>query len=88
MKKIIFAFAVATISTIALTNCSKSNPITCTEKAAKVQAAAAVYVADDKKENCLAYKAAIQDYVNSCATSMTADQKAQYEAMIADMNCP
>jgi len=88
MKKIIYAFAIICLSAIVFTNCSKSNPISCTEKVAKMQAAQTAYMADDKKENCLAYKAAIEDLVSSCATSMTADQKAQYEAMVADMACP
>lgn len=88
MKKIIFSFAVVALLTIAFTNCSKSNPISCTEKLAKLQAAATAYGLSSNTENCKAYKSAIQDYVSSCATNMTAEQKADYEAMLADMTCP
>lgn len=88
MKKIVFTFAIVSLSAIVFTNCSKSNPISCTEKLAKLQAAATAYGTTSNTENCNAYKVAIQEYVNSCATNMTADQKAEYEAMVADMTCP
>jgi hypothetical protein len=90
MKKIIYSLAaVALFVTLgAGIGCKKDNPISCTEKLAKLQAAATAYGTSSNTENCQAYKSAIQDYVSSCATGMTADQKAEYEAMIADMTCP
>lgn len=39
--------------------------------------------------NCATYKAALQDYINSdCFSSLSAEQKAQYNEQLKDMTCP
>jgi len=90
MKKILYgATAVALVVTLSIgIGCKKDNPVNCTDKASKMSAAAVAFQADDSKANCEAYKAALQDLVNSCGGTMSASEKETYQAMIDDMTCP
>jgi len=87
MKKIFYGVAIASLIVAASVSCKKSNPVSCEDKSKKVSDAADAYGADGSKEHCVAYKAAIQDYLNSCAGSMSASQKEQFQAMIDGMDC-
>jgi len=88
MKKIFYTLALAGLFLSVSTAGHKSNPISCAAELAKVSAAASKYAADDNSENCKAYQAAIQSYLNSCGSSLSAEQKAEFQATIDGMNCP
>lgn len=91
MKKIIFSAVAALAFIVTLSigiGCKKDNPISCAEKASKVSAKLVAYRANDSNENCKAFKVALEEYKNSCSSSMSDEEKAQFDAAVADMNCP
>lgn len=85
MKRIITLFAVAAIATTA---CKKEKTVDCMAAVNKMQKAAEAYFNSDTKENCDAYKAAMQEYINSsCFSSLSQEQKDDLNEQINDTNC-
>lgn len=85
MKRMITLFMVAAIAT---TSCKKDKGVDCLAAANKMQKAAETYFNSDTKENCDAYKAAMQEYINSsCFSSLSQEQKNSLQQDIDDTNC-
>ena len=85
MKRIITLFAVAAIATTA---CKKDKGVDCLAAANKINKAGEAYVNSGTTENCEAYKAAMQEYINSsCFSSLTQEQKDNYSASVNNLDC-
>ncbi|MGN6440064.1 MAG: hypothetical protein ACTHMM_26290 [Agriterribacter sp.] len=77
MKRIITLFAVATIATTA---CKKDKVEDCVSATDKYVKAGQAYGANPSKENCEAYKAAIEGYKNSsCYSNLSQEQKNAFD---------
>lgn len=89
MKKITIAlFAIAMIGgTIA--SCKKDDTQTdCSSALKKATDAATAYTQNQSSANCQNYKAALSEYIkSSCFTSLSAEQKAQYQETLDDLTC-
>lgn len=89
IKKIaITFFAIAMIGgTVA--SCKKdNNQVDCTSALKKATDAATAYAQNQSSANCKTYKSALSEYIqSSCFTSLSADQKAQYQKTIESLTC-
>lgn len=84
MKKIFLLFGIVLISLPMMINsCSKDNPISCAQKLTEVSAAQTAYILDDSYENCIAYKNALEDYINCDGIT----DKAIYQSYLDNLTC-
>ena len=90
MKKLLCAVTLLSVITFGIAvSCKKSSPVDCKSVSDKVATAALAYSNDQSSANCKAYKAALQDYIgSSCANSITAEEKAAFQASLNDLTCP
>lgn len=85
MKAFIALFMLAAIAT---TGCKKDKAVDCVAAAKKYQKAGEVFWDDQTKENCKAYKEALNEYVNSsCFSSLPQAQKDMIKASVDDIDC-
>ena len=87
MKKF---FAVLLVGGIAFASCKKDkSPIDCTTAANNITKAAQAYGTAPTKENCQAYKAALNDLINNstCSGSLSASDKELYNAALSSLTC-
>ncbi|HYE53848.1 MAG TPA: hypothetical protein VD996_03365 [Chitinophagaceae bacterium] len=87
MKKALSVLLIAGVLSVSMTACKKDKAEDCTALAQAVSDKGAAYMTSSTAANCNAYKAALNDYVNSSCSQLTADQKALYQEMIADLDC-
>lgn len=79
MKALIALFMMAAIAT---TGCKKDKAEDCTAATDKYVKAGQAYGADPNKENCKAYKAAIEGYKNSsCYSNLSQSQKDAFDQL-------
>ena len=65
MKKILLFGAISIFAAgFLVSSCSEDNPVSCAQKLTEVSAAQTAYILDDSYENCIAYKNALEDYIN------------------------
>lgn len=83
MKKVLFGLvAVALIATVSFTSCDDDNPVSCAKKLDDVVAAASAYSYDDNA-SCIAYKEALEDYINCDGVV----DKSSYQAILESLPC-
>ena len=84
MKRIFLIVLLALLSSgTIITSCSKDNPISCAEKLVEVTSTQQAYVLDDSYENCIAYKNALDDYINCDGIT----DKVYYQALYDNLQC-
>ncbi len=94
MKKIISLVAATVLFTAVLTfgSCKKDSDddggaSSCVELAEKVQTTGASYISNPtSKEDCIAYKSAIQNYLDGCDAIPEAEKEG-FQTAIDAMNC-
>lgn len=85
MKKIV---TVLSIVCIAFASCKKDKGVDCSAAINKVTKAGQAFGTDQTTQNCEAYKAALQEYINSsCFTGLSQQQKESYNESINSLNC-
>lgn len=88
MKKIFFVLLAFGIFPLLISSCKKEKKLDCTSAAKKVVEAAQAYGANDNSANCKAYKAAIQEYLETdCVTGLSAEEKAAYQSSLSGLTC-
>lgn len=89
MKKKILLFGAVALFTagtmLVTTSCDDDNPVSCAKKLTEVTDASLEYLADDSNENCLAYKSALEDYIN--CDGIDAVDKAAYRETLEALPC-
>lgn len=88
MKKLLILFGA--FATFTFTSCSSdddnnSNEKSCEELADEVSDAADEFGNDDSSENCLAYKQALEAYIEQCADED--DGGFEYEEILENLPC-
>lgn len=86
MKKTILILGAAAVLTTAgflISSCSKDNPVDCAKKLTEVSAAQTAFIQDDSYENCIAYKNALEDYINCDGIT----DKAIYQTYLDNLTC-
>jgi len=84
MKKVLSLIAIPLFATAILTSsCSEDNPVSCAQKLVEVSNAQSAYIVDDSYENCIAYKNALEDYINCDGIA----DKAIYQGYLDNLNC-
>lgn len=85
MKKMIASLL---ISGVLFASCKKDKGVDCMAAVNKATKASETYFGSQTKENCDAYKAAMQEYINSsCFTSLTQEQKNSYNESLNSIDC-
>jgi len=90
MKKVIFGlFAIALVSgTVISCKKEKTKQLDCKTATANFEKASSAYSGNPSPENCKSLKAALQDMLNSeCSSSMSSEQKAEYQEALSGLNC-
>jgi len=88
MKKNLLTIALfALVSTVTI-NCSKksNDAVNCTDLANKTDAADLTYSTSPTTANCLAYKTAINNFIN--CPLITAQDKATLQLALSQLTCP
>jgi len=84
MKKALLLIAIPLFAVAIFTSsCDKDNPVSCAEKLVEVSNAQRAYILDDSYENCIAYKNALDDYINCDGIT----DKAVYQAYYDELDC-
>ncbi|HAF30398.1 MAG TPA: hypothetical protein DCG75_15255 [Bacteroidales bacterium] len=84
MKKVLLFGAITLLAAGFLTvSCEKDNPVSCTQKLLEVSSAQSAYIVDDSYENCIAYKNALEDYINCDGIT----DKAIYQGYLDNLTC-
>jgi hypothetical protein len=86
MKKLFLSIAVVAAMVMAVASCKKTkDAINCVDAAKKYSDASNAYFQSQTKANCDAYKAALNDYMNS--SCVTPEQKAVLQASAEAITC-
>ena len=84
MKKTLLIASVALFTfSIFTTSCKKDNPIDCASKLIEVSNAQSDYIVNDTYDNCIAYKNALQDYINCDGIT----DKTYYQELYDNLTC-
>lgn len=84
MKKVFSLIAISLfVIAVFTTSCDKDNPVSCAEKLVALSNAQTAYILDDSYENCIAYKNALEDYINCDGIT----DKAIYQGYLDDLTC-
>lgn len=82
MKKVLLFGAVTLFAAGFLTiSCEKDNPVSCAQKLTEVSSASLAYSADQSYSNCIAYKNALEDYINCDGITDKVYYQAVYDAL-------
>lgn len=83
MKAFIALFMLAAIAT---TGCKKDKAVDCKAAIEKVMKAQQAFTNEDTKENCKAFKAAVEEYKNSsCLSGISQAEKAVFDQLSASV---
>lgn len=81
MKKLVLS--IAAIAVFAFTSCSNDDDgQSCEELAVNIQSTGAAYSENASNENCVAYRSALQAYVDA-----NCEDSATFEAMLENLSC-
>lgn len=84
MKKVFLFGAITIFAAGFLTiSCDKDNPVSCAQKLTEVSASQTAYILDDSYENCIAYKNALEDYINCDGIT----DKQIYQGYLDNLTC-
>lgn len=85
MKKLLFGLLICGIVPVIASSCKKEKKLDCNSAAKKVVDAAQAY---GTTGNCAAYKAAIQEYLETdCFTGLSDQEKAAYQLSLSALEC-
>lgn len=88
MKKILFGLLICGIAPVLVSSCKKEKKLDCNSAAKKVVDAAQAYGTNINSANCKAYKAALQEYLETdCVTGLSAEEKAAYQSSLTGLTC-
>jgi hypothetical protein len=83
-------FPVLILASVALLpiSCSKDDDDACDAEARTVAQAGQLYANQQSTQNCLIYKRAIQDYLNSsCSNNLSSTDRAQLQNIFNNLPC-
>lgn len=90
MKKIVLGiFTLALIgATVVSCKKEKAKSLDCETASSNLQKAMSDFIGNSTTDNCIKYKKALQDMLNSqCTSAMTAEQKAAYQSQVNELSC-
>ncbi|HRO46108.1 hypothetical protein [Agriterribacter sp.] len=88
MKKILFGLLICGMAPVLVSSCKKEKKVDCTSAAKRVADAVQTYAANINSANCKAYKAALQEYLETdCVTGLSAEEKAAYQSALSGLTC-
>lgn len=88
MKKTLLSLSLFAIVAVSATSCKKDKKTDCTSATKAVTDALTAYSTSQSSANCKTYKAALQSFLSSdCAASISADEKATYQATVNALTC-
>jgi hypothetical protein len=88
MKKIFFVLLAFGTFPLLISSCKKEKKLDCNSAAKKVVDAAQAYGANVNSANCKAYKAALQEYLETdCVSGLSAEEKAAYQSSLSALTC-
>lgn len=84
----IFPALIITVSALLPASCGKDDDTACDAEARTVAQAGQLFNAQQSTQNCLLYKRAIQDYLNSpCSNNLSSTDRVQLQNVFNNLPC-